>query len=74
MGESRMKRFIRITLLLLTVITLSFFALTSCKAETPDTDEETEETEEKKEETADPFGSPFGDVPTVGESTFNPGM
>lgn len=30
--------------------------------------------EEKKEETADPFGSPFGDVPTVGESTFNPGM
>ena len=46
-----MKRFIRIALLLLTVITLSFFALTSCKAETPDTDVETEETEKKEETT-----------------------
>lgn len=30
--------------------------------------------DEKKDEPADPFGSPFGEVPTVGESTFNPGM
>lgn len=29
---------------------------------------------EEKKNDADPFGSPFGDVPAVGDTTFNPGV